>query len=388
MSTIKNAYNIAVKTLRKKYRKKGIFAGKNHFDDYWARDSFYASLGSLELGDFKIVKKNLELFLNFQKPNGRIPIRVGRSTLEIVLNGIGLYKKRKDTPRYTEDKGKNIPMDQNSLLIICFYNYIKKTKDIEFLKNHLNKLKKAIQWNLMFDKDKDMLIEEDYFATWADNLKKRGNVLYTNICHCHALYCISELFGFINYKKDQKLYREKYNETKKKINEVFWNGLFYSDWVYKGIKYDYFSTDGNVLAVVFDIADKKKSKRIENSLEKSGINNFVPSLTNLPKYPLKYSTSLQLLLMGIPDYHNGICWLWLGCLDVVAKHKAGMQKDAFSLLKRISEIIIKYNGVYEVYEKTGQPVNRLFYKSEEEFAWSAGLFVRAYSLLYQNDKKQ
>lgn len=45
------------------------------------------------------------------------------------------------------------------------------------------------------------------------------------------------------------------------------------------------------------------------------------------------------------------------------------------MLGAIGEQIVKYNGVYEIYEKNGKPVKRMFYQSEHPFAWSAGLYL-------------
>ena len=59
MDRIKEAYGIAVKNLRSCYADHGIIAGLNQFNDYWARDAFYASFGALELKDFLVVKKLL-----------------------------------------------------------------------------------------------------------------------------------------------------------------------------------------------------------------------------------------------------------------------------------------------------------------------------------------
>jgi len=81
------------------------------------------------------------------------------------------------------------------------------------------------------------------------------------------------------------------------------------------------------------------------------------------------------------DYQNGMSWQWLGCMNVVSKQKAGLKKEANDLLCKISEIIVKYDGAYEVYENTGKPVKRKFYKSEQPFAWSSGLFIYAHEQL-------
>ena len=76
------------------------------------------------------------------------------------------------------------------------------------------------------------------------------------------------------------------------------------------------------------------------------------------------------------DYHNGLHWLWIGCIDAVAKFKANNHKQAKHLLFTIAKKIVEFEGVFEVYFE-GKPVKRLFYSSEQHFAWSSGLFVWA-----------
>ena len=79
----------------------------------------------------------------------------------------------------------------------------------------------------------------------------------------------------------------------------------------------------------------------------------------------------------LQDYHNGLKWLWVGCLDAVAKSRNGQQDRAVEALTRIAAKIVEYDGVFEVYEKDGPPLQRFFYRSEKLFAWSSGLFVWA-----------
>jgi len=64
-SLIHSAYTIALINLRNSYRKDGIFAGRHHFSDMWARDSLFASLGALSVQDYHIVKKNLLTLIQF-----------------------------------------------------------------------------------------------------------------------------------------------------------------------------------------------------------------------------------------------------------------------------------------------------------------------------------
>ena len=354
------AYNIAIRDLRACYGTNGIYAGLHHFKEYWARDSLFASLGSLELEDFDIVRENLQLFIDNISKKGQVPLRIGRTVLEVALG------KKKLHPIYTFDFNNKTTVDQNSLLIIIAYEYYQKTKDKSFLKKNSTILKKIMDWNFLFDKTENLLIEESGLSNWADSVKKQGNVLYTNVCHCHALKCIYEL------SKDA-IYLEKHEIVKKKINELFWSGEYYVDWIDNGKQYGYFSTDGNILAVLWDIANEERAKHIEESSHVFELHD-VPSECVHPNYPKKF-ISFPLKLIGLGDYHNGLSWLWLGCISALAKHKIGRKKDALKLIEKIENIIITHGKIFEVYDKKANPVRRLLYKSEYPFAWSAGLFV-------------
>jgi glycogen debranching enzyme len=373
MGSIDIAFQIALNNLRSLYGEDGIFAGARHFKDYWGRDSFFASFGCLEIEDSYIVKKNLSLHLNCLNKRGQLPLRIGATPKGVVLAYFGI-KPKKRTPIYHTDKNLFSPVDQNSLFVIAFFQYIKKTKDTDFLKANLDKIERIVSWNFHNCHD-GVLMEEDEYCNWADSIKKKGKVLYTNVCYCHSLKCMSELYKIIGNKQMYNEYLEKHQRVKNKINELFWSGEHYLDWIDKDKQHNYFSTDGNLLAVLWDIADIVRAKHIEEASHIFEVNE-VPSECVHPLYPKKLISS-QVKLIGLEDYHNGVSWLWLGCINALAKDKLGMKKEALSLLERISSIIIESNGVYEIYEETGEPVNRFIYKAEFPFAWSAGLFVYA-----------
>ena len=376
MDSIDRALIVAKNNLRACYGNHGIFAGMNHFRDYWARDSFFASLGSLCIEDNEIVKKNLLLFLENTNKKGQIPLRIGKSSLDIVLSYIGIKSKNsKRKAIFFIDKGKKIPVDQNSLFIIALYEYMKQTKNYRIASENIIKIEKIMQWTLNLDHDKDLLIEEDEYCNWADSVKKKGKVLYSNVCYCHSLKCLAEIYGLLGYKERKKHFEELHSKVRSKINELFWSGEHYLDWIDKDKQYNYFSTDGNVLAILWDIADKEKARHIEEASHIFDIND-IPSLCVHPPYPCSL-ISMQTRILGIGDYHNGLSWLWLGAINAIAKHKLKMNKEALLLIDKISKVIIENKGIYEVYERTGKPVKRTIYKSEYPFAWSSGLFIYA-----------
>jgi glycogen debranching enzyme len=367
---IQKAYLMALRTLRKRYTKIGIIAGKTHFSDIWLRDSCFASLGALSVGDTDIVKTNLETILTFIKEDGQIPLRIGQKYM--LLNFLGI--KGQPKARFVEDKGFSIPVDSNSLFIIIAQMYITKTKDIAFAKKHFIKLKSAINWNFSMDEDNDLLIEEGPYANWADSLRKRGKVLYTNILHYAALTSFAVIAKTINQKEDHTHFEELATKVKSKINELFWNDSYFIDWIHKH-RHAYFSTDGNVLAIIFGLATKEQASLIEECIHDLELDSSFSTETNYPKYKAKHIFSL-FYPINMFDYHNGLQWLWIGCADAVAKHKAGNKKEAEELLTRMSKKIVKFGGVYEVYFNE-RPLKRFIYKSEQGFAWSSGMFVWA-----------
>ncbi len=371
------AYLTAVRCLRECYERYGIYAGKKHFDDYWARDGFYATLGALELKDYDIVKKNFLLFIKYQRKNGQLPLRI---TYYFLLWKVlfGWRIKHRLGPRYIEDKIQSYPRDQNSLFIISALEYVKKSGDYKFLKKYFNNFEKALKWNFSNDSDNDLLMEESFYATWMDSIRKFGKVLYTNVLNYKATLDFSEMCGLVGKKKKQKNYFEISESIKRRVNEVFWNGEYYTDWIYLK-RQESFSGDGNILSILFDVADKKKAVSIMSYIKKNKLEDFTLA-TNYPKYKF-WQISLSVRIGGVADYHNGLKWLWLGCIDALAKLKLGMKKEACDLLDKMAEKICEYNTVYEAYEKDGRPVYRWIYKSEAPFAWSSALFILAYKRL-------
>jgi len=364
------AYKIALKTLRNRYSGHGIVAGSTHFADIWGRDSCFAALGSLSVGDVDVVKANLTTLLKFMSPKGQIPLRVGQKSLWLRYMGIS----GKVQARYKEDKGVSHPTDKNSLFLIVLHRYVELSKDTDFVIKNFTDLKKVVHWNIMMDKDKDFLIEEGPYAGWTDSIKKRGKVLYTNVLHYRAMVGFAEVGKLVGKMQVHQKYIDLSHKIKDRINEAFWNGEYYIDWI-REKPHNYFSTDGNALATLFGIADKEKAKKIQMKMVEFGINEDFCTATSFPKYPHKHVSKL-FYIIKLHDYHNGLKWLWLGCLDAVSKFTVGMKKESKELILNIAHKIVEHKGVYEVYHE-GNPVNRLFYKSEKGFAWSSGLFVWA-----------
>lgn len=370
LETIHTAYTISLINLRNSYRKDGICAGRTHFSDIWIRDSFFASLGALSVQDYGIVKRNLQTVMRYMNEDGQVPLRIGQKYFLLKYLGI----QRKKQARYMEDKGISVPVDGNSLLMIVFAQYLTHTKDTQFAKNYFTKLKHVIDWNFNQDIDHDLLIEEGGYAGWADSLNKKGKVLYTNTLHYQAVVSFVQICKHLKEHTYAKEYQLLANQINDKINELFWENTYYVDQVSLKKRY-IFSTDGNLFAILFGIASLEKIKLILQTVQEFQLESDFSIATNYPKYSSK-ETYAPFSFIRMSDYHNGLIWVWLGCVNAVAKYTAGYPDEARHILHQIALKIVEYKGVYEVYNH-GKPVNRFFYKSEHGFAWSSGLFVWA-----------
>ncbi len=379
MENINKAFEISKNVLRDAYNNNGIKAGQTHFSDVWIRDSCFAGWGAIAVDDISIVENFLIYTLNNMNAKGQCPLRIGQ--INFLLKYIGI--KGKQGPTFIEDKYVSIPMDSNSLTIILFYKYLNKTKNNELGIRYYNKLKNAILWYK--NHKKNNLIVEGHYAGWADSIKKKGHVLYTNALYYEALNSMAKIAEMFNFKTDTQLFNEISEKVKNEMNNVFWNGSYLNDWVDGKKQKKTFSMEGNMLAILFGVVSKDKVNKICNYV----LSSKMITPYGCPVVYKKYSwheVYAPFLFIGLKDYHNGLIWFWISCIASIAFFKNGYEKEGLDLLNKIAIKVNKDKTIYEVYTKKGKPMKNLFYRSEEGFAWSAGLFVWAYQELANKDK--
>ncbi len=338
----------------------GFVAGAHHFVDLWARDSLFATLGANVVGMSRISEKTIETFLHFQRADGLVPFLIRRSKLTIgKYFGHPTYLTSPKAQFRSSQSGGIVP-DGGLMTVIAAH----ALGDRKFFQKHERQLQQAIAWyERRFG---DSLISEWFQCEWADAIMKRGNTLYTNVLYWKALGDIGDT--------------EKQNWIGSCIQRELWNGEYFSDW--KSVfRHDYFTSYANMLAVVWGLATPAEAQSILSYAKCYCWNTFTLE-TNYPKYPA-WRIPIQNYLVGMADYHNrGCLWLQPGILYAVALKKSGRAKEARRVLKKISEKIVEYNGVHEVYEKDGSPARRFFYRAEEPFAWSAALYIWAHSICF------
>lgn len=379
MRKIEQALEIAKANLRSCYTNNGIITGSRGV--YWSWDSFYASFGSLVIGDFAIVKKNLKLYLSHQSPNGNIPKRIAHPLYPFRYIGLPIKEDPvNQKPSFQSPYFTGASVSQSPVLIIAFYEYIKKTNDLAFLKQNIRKLEQIFQF-LETKSYSNGLLRESVGGGWAESVLKRGAITYTNVCYARSLQLISKLEGKLGHNSKAKDYNSKYRAIRTAVNTILWDesrGGFYSDW--RGLwRHHHFAADGNLLAVLWNIAGKEQTRKIDRQLDYLLEHSDTPLPLTSDKYYF-WRIFLANRFGGIKDYHVAFSWLWLGSIASIVKYKLGQRKKALGILQKISTQIVNDRSVCEIYYRQ-KPVDVLLYKCERPWAWSAGMFIYTCSQL-------
>lgn len=287
-SKLQQATIIASEGLRKCYTNDGIIAGRHHFTDYWARDGFFAALGSLALGDQTIVEKMVRNFFKHQRGDGLIPYRIMRGPISLgkYLGHPTFYKKPR--PTYKLRGFGNEVLDGTTLTILF--------SSLLGLKNSLNSRKLIpkikIALNYLESREKNGLLYDGVMAEWNDSVLKFGNLLYSNVIYWYMYARLTLWSQSFNARWSKKLESKKHQIALSLRNKL-WTGKYFADWHdYK--RHDYFYSFGNCLAIVWNLTTPRESESILNKCKDVMVNFTLE--TNSPKYPWWRIAPLQRLV--------------------------------------------------------------------------------------------
>ncbi|MFA5871208.1 MAG: amylo-alpha-1,6-glucosidase [Parcubacteria group bacterium] len=380
-SNIQKAYAICLHDLRSCcIQGGGILASPVNFSDYWARDTFWAALGMLKINtdqESRQVKTTLELFFKYQRADGKIPRKIALDYNGLKYLGLKICRKN-PRPIYYSPIGFLFSMDDNLLLAIAFCLYVEQSRDLIFAREHFQKAIKSLEFYKKRQLLSKNLIEEKGLGNWMDTIFKKGNVLYTNCIWYESLRLLENLEKKLGMKPDSSRLPSSI-AVRRSIRDKFWiaEKQYFADNLPKaGRQNKYFDLAGNLLAILFEIADAEQRENIFKKIRASKKKGDRLHRINEPLYPFwKVNPIAQ--IFGIGRYHNGISWSWLESLLIIAQSKFGKQEEARKNLENISEIILQNKHLHETYFLNGRPFDHLLWKSAVPFAWGAGMFLWA-----------
>ena len=410
---IAQGYKKAIEVLKKNSTKFGFVSSSSfrHYFSIWARDSCITILGTLLTGDkdlLKISKKNLANLKNLQSELGQI---------------IGVYWPEKKYWDWCEIGC----IDGSAWYIIACFYYFKITQNKKFLKEFWPSIKKALLWLQYQDQSNFGLIDSQEAADWMDSSFNRGGkVFYNNCLFYKAALSANKLAGIM---KEPALIDTQ--NLKLKINALFWpeKNIDYSVFLNQ-IKYpkgakikfkheatikayktaskkrEYYLSHincrrfvdvcdvlANCLAIIWDIADKKRINKILKYFFRKKVTSPYPAKT-LPEPILKENDKWGMLKFETEKfiskrwrnppfcYHNAGIWSYVGGFYVLMLVKCGRIKKAkeeLEKLAQVNKIGKKYNWEFNewLHGQTGKPMGAAFQ------SWSAAGYIMAYKAVME-----
>ncbi len=310
-------------------------------------------------------------FLSFQRSDGKIPRKISLDVNVLKYLTGTIVKRRRPRPTYHGLVKPFYAKDSELLLVKACAEYVQKTHDTDFLVQHYPKIKKAIMWHMC--RTKNNLITEYFLGNWMDTIFKFGPVLYTNVLYFHALCKMAELAKLIDEQKDYKKFLNLSKVVKKEICIHFWRETFFADEMYAKNQKT-FDVAGNVLAVLFDVADHDRKNMILQHCEAyvSQYGTFIPIV------PTKYrwwKVNPIVRLFGIADYHTQASWLWINAFLMLVFAQNKKMHIAQKMAKDLSYVCSRDGEVGETYFIGGTIYKKRFWKSASPFAWSSGVLL-------------
>ena len=389
------AYDQACAILESACSPLGLMASPEGYPHVWARDSAITALGAgLLPGHEACLRAALTTLAGQQSELGAIPNNVSVATERLDHTNAG-------------------SVDSNLWFILSHYIQYRLFSDLDFLRSSWAALEKALLWLRYQDSNGCGLLEVHEAADWADLLANRFNVLYDNVLWYAALRAMATLARSLQVDGDR--YDAMADDVRHKIRILLWVGPenhnewgpscpghvewkhtlsqigpvlvkrpFFLPYVAFRDFGDYCDVFGNLLAILFGIANPAQERRILDYLRQAGIADPFPARALHPvihpgdKDWREYYRNNHL---NLPDqYHNGGIWPFIGGFYVAALVKAGRVTEAQEQLARLAEV--NRQGVESEWEfnewchgQTGRPMG---YPHQ---AWPAGMYVYAYHSL-------
>lgn len=352
----------------------GLLGARAAYQQVWARDSMICGLGLLLCHDAEgaaIHRRSLETLRRFQSPLGKIPHNVGFTHVHdpaLVAHGSRLEVEGK-AGMAVEDTIHAGCVDGNLWYIVGHYANMIARHDLAFLRAAWPSLEQALLWLRYQDSNECGLLEVHEAMDWADLFANRYNVLFDNVLYYAAWTCMGHMAQALDL--DGQAYFAHAADVRRKINALLWvgpeqpNDLAWisrerKEWLYvrKRVETelverpfylpymafreyaDRFDTLGNLLAILFGVADQIKADKILDYIHGCGLNEPYPVQALYPVVQpgeRDWRDYYRVRNLNQPHhYHNGGAWPFIGGFYVAALVQAGRHDEAYRQLAKLA----------------------------------------------------
>ena len=355
----------------------GLLGSNQAYQQVWARDSMICGLGLWLTHDPAgrlIHQRSLETLRRFQSPLGKIPHNVGIPGLfdpALIAHGGRLEGDVKENIA-VEDTIHAGCVDGNLWYIIGQYYDFSVRQDVESLRTAWPSLERALLWLRYQDSNECGLLEVHEAMDWADLFANRYNVLYDNVLYFAAWQCMGQMAAALG--TDPTVYFNNALDVRRKLNTLLWVGpeepTDYDwirherkEWLYPRRRVetelverpfylpymafrdyvDRFDTFGNLLAILFGVANQTKAEKILDYIQGCGLDEPFPVRALYP--PVQpgekdWREYYRVRNLNQPHhYHNGGAWPFIGGFYVVGLVQAGRVEEARCQLDKLTAMV-------------------------------------------------
>ncbi|MBI2134577.1 hypothetical protein HYU09_01170 [Candidatus Woesearchaeota archaeon] len=354
---MEKCYESAKEVIRICSTKHGLFAsgGIDGYNAVWARDSMISFLGA------SLVKDSL--FRNTFRQS-IITLSINQAKTGQIPNAVDKFSKRKPHVDFAS-------IDSSLWYIIGHYTYKKRYNDNFLFKKYKNNIDRALLWLRCQDTGEKGMLTQLPTSDWQDAFPHK----YGYTINTQALYY--KVLALTGIAKDAKKLNFAVNEAE---DSRLWNGNFYLPYRWKNHnKYlemgDWFDSLGNLLAIIFDLADKAKARKILSHIEKSKINEPYPVKAVYP--PIRKGSRYWQDYFEDSDakkpynYLNGGIWTYIGAFYVLSLIKLKKFSKAKKELEKLAKANLDGNFAEWISPLTKEHFGKLQ-------AWNAGTYILAY----------
>ena len=396
----------------------GLLGANQAYQQVWARDSMICGLGLLLCQDgLAVHRRSLATLQRFQSPLGKIPHNVGFTAVTdpaLIAHG-GRLEVGGQVGVAVEDTIHAGCVDGNLWYIIGQHYTHTLTGDTAALRAAWPSLERALLWLRYQDSNECGLLEVHEAMDWADLFANRYNVLFDNALYYAAWRCMGLMAQALGL--DAAPYLSRAADVRRKVNALLWvgpeepNDLAWiaeerKEWLYvrKRVETelverpfylpymafrdyaDRFDTLGNLMAILFGVADQAKADKILDYIQACGLDEPRPVAALYP--PLQpgdkdWRDYYRVRNLNQPHhYHNGGAWPFIGGFYVAALVRAGRQPEAERQLARLAEMNRQgRRGEWEFNEwfhgRSGRPMG---YAGQ---SWSTAMYLYAHDAVRQ-----
>ena len=360
---------------------RGLFlaAGGNQFRTLWTRDFCFAVPGLLQAGWNDLVERQLLLLLSFAE-FGQLPrgVDVTNPKWRVLWHtALRMFP----SPWLRQYKGPLKPEHLGEHGTPAF------DSNLVFLKAWAALVRAGGSWGPIAARVPELLqpftgflakgeLHQPPFSDWQDSARREGAVLHTHLLLFEVLGHLASVdllpAPFVGYEKFVRGFLQERFDAKAGLFREFTEG-------------DQFALDSHLLLLKSDFLhiaiEPILPATLYEKVKGSPLWRGLPGVPVRPEYPTG-QVALTTKVVGLRHYHDGFAWGWLAA---EAAHVAILREDpaeAAQILERLARTGRGDEPLAEIFEeKEGRwrPVERLLYRAESPFTWTAGKCLEAFA---------